>query len=219
MKAQYQARRRVSDKYEEIARVMVHDSGIPVELKLQIRRDQPPIQYYCLSWRTRYESARGKSRRFYSSSNDGFWTIPVSVALCLLREAADRGILSSLYDDLRLRDGSRWNTVIDSRALTSVRLQAVQSEIICSEGEPEWGDSPLFLVSHDEGADWAWRDIMIVDSYREFCTFRCTTTMSEYKMGIFAERLAGPWRLDNALQDASAASMREFLRVLEEISP
>ena len=59
---------------------------------------------------------------------------------------------------------------------------------------------------------------MIVDTGREFCTFRCTTTMVDYKMGIFADRLVDPWRLDNAMQDANAASMREFLRCLEEIS-
>jgi hypothetical protein len=42
--------------------------------------------------------------------------------------------------------------------------------------------------------------------------------MVSYEMGIFADRLQGPWRMDNAMQDASAESMREFLRVLEEIS-
>lgn len=205
-------------EYKEIDRVSVQTGGVPVDLKLQARLELAAGPYYCLSWRTRYISSPGKSRRFYSSAKGGLWTIPVAVALTLLRQADDRGMLSFRYDDLRMRDGSRWNTILDSRALSPSCSPAVRSEIICSEGEPEWGDSPLFLISHDEGADWAWREIMIVDTEREFCTFRCTTTVSEYKMGIFAERLAGPWRLDNALQDASAATMREFLRVLEENS-
>lgn len=204
-------------KYREINRVCAEQNGIPVELKLQKRLDQPPGPYYCLSWRTRYTSTPNKSRRFYSSSVAGMWTIPVSLALSLLGRAAGRNMLDFRYDDLRLRDGSKWNTIIDSRSLDLAQIQSIRSEVICKRGEPEWGNNPLFLISHDEGAGWAWRTIMLLDTERKFCTFRCTTTMSDYKMGIFAEQLAGPWRLDNALMDASAASMREFLRVLEEI--
>ena len=196
----------------------VEHEGIPIDLKLQKRLDQPPMPYYCLSWRTRYASTPSKSRRFYSSPDAGFWAIPVSVALSLLRQAANQGMLSFRHDDLRLRDGSHWNTIIDSRRLDSARLQSLRNEIICSTGDLQWGESPLFLISHDEGEHGAWRDILIVDTKMEFCTFRCTTTKTDYKMGIFADRLAGQWRLDNAMQDASAASMREFLRVLEEIS-
>ena len=59
---------------------------------------------------------------------------------------------------------------------------------------------------------------MKVDSARESCTFRCTTTMVSYKMGIFADRLQGPWRIDNAMQEVAPAAMVEYLRVLEEIS-
>lgn len=204
-------------KYKEVDRVFAEQNGIPVELKLQVRLDEPPAPYYCLTWRTRYTSTPNKSRRFYSSSTAGMWTIPVPMALSLLGQAADRKMLDFQYDDLRLRDGSRWNTIIDSRSLDPARLQSIRSEVICNRGEPDWGNNPLFIISHDAGSGWAWRTIMILDTEREFCTFRNTTTVSDYKMGIFAERLAGPWRLDNALQDASAASMREFLRVLEEI--
>lgn len=198
---------------------MVHDSGIPVELKLQIRRDQPPIQYYCLSWRTRYESARGKSRRFYSSSNDGFWTIPVSVALCLLRRAEECGMLSFRYDDRRFRNGNHWSTVIDSRELNAIQQLRYRDEIICDGEEPEWGANPLFVICQTEEHKGNWRKIMVVDTERDFCTFRSTTTSGDYEMGIFEDRLAGAWRLDNSMQQASAAMMREFLRCLEEISP
>ena len=205
-------------KYKEVDRVSVEHDGLPVELKLQIRLDQHPMPYYCLSWRTRYPSTPAKSRRFYSSADAGFWTIPVTVALSILRQAANRGLFCSRYDDLRLRDGSRWNTIIDSRNLDSTQLHSARNSIICSTGVPHWGANPLFLISHDEGDGWAWRDIMIVDTEWKFCTFRCTTTDVGYRMGIFSERLDGPWRLDNALQDGSAASMREFLRTLEEIA-
>ena len=205
-------------EYRELDRVSIDHNGIPVELKLQMRLDQPPVPYYCLSWRTRYVSTPAKSRRFYSSVDAGFWTIPVPVALSVLRQAESRGMLSFRYDDLRLRDGSRWNAIIDSRKLESTQLQQARNTIICSKGEPHWGACPLFLISHDKGDGWDWRDIMIVDTEWKFCTFRCTTTDVGYRMGIFSERLDGPWRLDNALQDASADSMREFLRTLEEIA-
>ena len=205
-------------RYKEIDRVSAEHEGLRVDLKLQSRLDQPPMPYYCLSWRTRYASNPSKSRRFYSSADAGFWVIPVPVALSLLRQADGRCMLSFRHDDLRLRDGSRWNTIIDSRQLNPSQLQSIRNEIICSTGDLEWGKSPQFLISQDEGVGWAWREIMIVDTKAESCTFRCTTTSTDYKMGIFADRLTGGWRLDNALQDASAASMREFLRVLEDIT-
>lgn len=140
------------------------------------------------------------------------------VALDLLRRAAEEGMLGFQYDDLRMREGTFWRTVIDSRALGVENRVSTCRTIVCNWGEPEWGLDPLFVICHGEGAGGAWREIMIVDSARESCTFRCTTTMVSYKMGIFDDRLQGPWRLDNAKQDASAESMREFLRVLEEIS-
>ena len=203
--------------YKEIDRVTVLHDGIPVELKLQKRLDVGP--YYCLCWRTRYKSRPEKSRRFYSSKDAGFWTIPVSIALDLMGQAERRGFFRHQYDDLRVRNGTQWSTIIDSRELDDCKLRREQSNIFCNEGEPEWRENPLFIVCHSEDSlHRAWREILIVDTEREFCTFRCTTTDSTYKMGIFNDRLGGPWRLDNAMQDASALSMREFLRVLEEIS-
>ena len=105
---------------------------------------------------------------------------------------------------------------IDSRDLDADARQRLLPTIICTYGEPEWGPYPLFMISHSH--DDRWREVMIVDTEREFCTFRCTTKDVEYKMGIFADRLEGNWRLDNAMQDALPGSLREFLRMLEEIS-
>lgn len=196
-----------------------HD-GIPIDLVLKRRLDNPPESpYYCFCWRTRLPSNKGKSRRFYSSKEYGFWTIPVSVALDVVGRVKDRGLLDLQYDDLRHRDGTRWSTIIDSRELDPGRAREERLNIICNEGEPDWGDAPVFIICHSQDSKYgAWREIMIVDSEREFCTFRCTTTNSTYRMGIYADRLQGNWRLDNAMQEASAASMREFLRCLEEIS-
>ena len=83
--------------------------------------------------------------------------------------------------------------------------------IICDEGEPEWGDDPLFVVI--QVPDGQWRKIMIVDTTREFCTFRSATMDVGYKPVIADPRLQ-PWRMDNAMQDASTAMIREFLDVL-----
>ncbi len=203
--------------YKKICNVAVVHEGLPVELRLQKREDQEPRPYYCLCWRTRYASDPVKSRRFYSSSKTGFWTIPVSVALELLRKADDKGFLHRRFDDLRFRDGSCWSTTVYSKALSPKDYSTTRDTIICNSGEPDWGEKPIFVICHGQGPDGAWREIMIVDSQWEFCTFRCTTTIVEYQMGIFADRLTEPWRLDNAMQDASAASIREFLRVLEEL--
>ena len=206
-------------RYKKIDCVTVCHDGLSVELKLQQRLDVGP--YHCLCWRTRLQLSPDKSRRFYSSSNFGFWTIPVAVAINIMRQAEDRGFVGFQYDDLRIRDGTRWSTIIDSRELNAGQLHWERGTIICNNGEPEWGNNPLFIICHSEDSVYgAWREIMIVDTKREFCTFRCTTTntYANYKMGIFADRLEGLWRLDNAMQDAAALSMRELLRMLEEIS-
>ena len=210
-------------KYKEHCRVADVNDGIQVELKLRKRLDVPPMPFFQLSWRTRYATSPDKSRRYYHSpKNAGFWTISVSVALSLLRQAEDRGMLDFRYDDARFRDGTRLTTIIDSRSLNDSQQRQYHDAIICNKGEPDWGVSPLFMIRHSqwewEGSREAWREIMIVDAEREFCTFRSTTTSVDYGMGIFADRLEKPWRLDNAMQDADPASMREFLRMLEKIS-
>ena len=55
---------------------------------------------------------------------------------------------------------------------------------------------------------------MIVDAAREFCTFRSTTTDVGY-MPVIAGPHLNPWRMDNAMQDASTAMTRMFLNVLD----
>ncbi len=194
-------------KYEEIDRVAVVNDGVPVELKLQRRLDVGPT--FLLCWRTRYHSAPRKSRRFYSSRAEGFWTIPVDIALDLLRQASKRGMLDSQYDQF---DVGR----VDSRDLDTDARDRLLPTIACNQGEPEWGADPLFVICHSH--DDNWREIMIVDTGRTFCTFRCTTIDDAYRMGIYGDRLDGSWRLDNAMQDALPGSVREFMRVLEEIS-
>ena len=54
---------------------------------------------------------------------------------------------------------------------------------------------------------------MIVDTAREFCTFRSATTDPSYRP-VIADSHLRPWRLDNAMQDSSAAMILEFLDVL-----
>ena len=54
---------------------------------------------------------------------------------------------------------------------------------------------------------------MIVDTERQFCTFRSTTTDVSYKPVIADARLS-PWRMDNAMQDAGPAMILTFLNVL-----
>ena len=55
---------------------------------------------------------------------------------------------------------------------------------------------------------------MIIDSARKFCTFRSTTTDPVYQPTI-ADHHLRPWRMDNAMQDASAAMVHTFLSVLD----
>ena len=207
-------------QYDEICRVAAKADGIPVSLILQKRLDSHPELYYCLSWRTRYQSSPTKSRRFYSSREYGFWKLRVETALDLMRKARDKGMLDSRFDDDNpLRDGGLlWRVGIDSRKITECDRRNEAAAIICQTGDHEWGIDPVFVIRHSETGRGSWREVMLIDTEGKYCTFRCTTTMHDYKMGIYADRLARPWRLDNALQDASTASMREFLTVLEEFA-
>ena len=206
-------------EYDEICRVAATPDGIPVSLILQKRLDIHPEPYYCLSWRTRYQSVPTKSRRFYSSREHGFWKLRVETALYLMRKASDKGMLDSRFDDDKhLRDGGLLcRGGIDSRKITECDRRNEAAAIICQTGDHEWGTDPVFVIRHSETGRGSWREIMLIDTERKYCTFRCTTTIPDYKMGIYADRLASSWRLDNAMQDASTASMREFLTVLEEL--
>ena len=198
--------------YEEVRRVTTAYDGLPVDLKLQRRLTVPPHSFYCLSWRTPYPSGKS-NRRFYRLTGSGFWTIPVGVALRLMVQARESGMLDARYDDRQVRHRGTEDTIIDSRALGERQRRNVFDAITSADKEPDWGGDPLFVII--EVPDGTWRKIMIVDTEREFCTFRSATTDVDYKPVITC--LRSPWRMDNAMQDSSAAMMRKFLSTLEEL--
>ena len=204
-------------RYTEIRRVTGQHAGIPINLLLQIRNDNPPVPYPCLSWRTLYPS--GKSNRRFYRTKDGCWTIPVSVALSMLEEAEEAGMLDEQHDDPQVRHGGTANEIIDSRTLGDDGRRNEFDRIAGEDGEPDWGPKPLFIIVQmpdiAQVPDKAWRKIMIVDTKREFCTFRSTTTDDSYKPVVLLPQTH--WRMDNAMQDASAAIMRKFLSVLREL--
>ena len=201
--------------HREIDRVTTSNNSIPVNLLLQTRTNSDGSEtFYNLSWRTRYASGRS-NRRFYYTNADGYWRIPVSVALRLLELAERKGLLDEIYDDPQVRHSGSDNNTIDSRQF-GTNVQEVRRAFaeIADESE-DWGQHPIFIVV--EVPDGTWRKIMVVDSKREFCTFRSTTTDGLYGQLTYRPRLTSPWVMDNAMQDASAAMMRQFLEVLREI--
>ena len=123
-------------------------------------------------------------------------------------------MLDEEYDDLQERHCGTDNCIIDSRDLGRAERDRKFASIINTKRDSDWRSDPLFVII--QVPDGQWRKIMIVDTDREVCTFRSTTTDDKYRLGI-ADGMIPPWRLDNAMQDASAAMMREFRRVLLEI--
>ena len=189
----------------------MHD-GLPINLRLQWRLNVPPESYYCLSWRTLYPSGLA-NRRFYKIEQ-GIWTLPVSVALRVMQRAVDSGMLGDQYDDPQSRHGGYDNAVFDSRLLPDQERIDLFNQITLDRDEPDWGPTPLFVVI--EVPDGTWRKVMIIDSKREFCTFRSLTTNEDYKP-IIVEGMRSNWRLDNAMQDASAAMTRYFLDAIRTL--
>ena len=198
--------------YEEIMTVTEMHDGLPINLRLQWRLNVPPRRYHCLSWRTLYPSGRS-NRRFYRTNGD-FWTIPVSVALRVMERVEERGMLSTEYDDPQIRHRGTDNLVRDSRRLSASDRAVLFDEITLDISEPDWGSNPVFSVI--QVPDETWRKVMIVDSGKEFCTFRSLTVDEDYKP-VIVEGTRSVWRLDNAMQDASAAMTREFLSVLRSL--
>ena len=200
--------------YNHIDTVTVQHNGLPIHLKIQERTEVPPEPFYCLTWRTVYPGSR-RNRRFYRSNTTGFWTLPVQVALHLMSEVEEHGWLDGRYEDRQLRHRGTDNDIFSSRSLSVRDRRTMFDSITCDEGEPDWGDDPLFVVIQvpDRRPLRRWRKIMIVDTAREFCTFRSTTTDPSY-MPVIADPHRSPWRMDNAMQDASAAMIREFLDML-----
>ena len=199
-------------KYTEICRVTREHKGIPIHLLLQTRNDNPPEPYHCLSWRTLYPSGKS-NRRFYRTKMDGCWTTPVSTALSMLEEAEEKYMLDERYDDPQIRHCGVANEITDSRALGNNERMSEFENIVGEDGEPSWGADPIFTIV--QMPDKTWRKIMIVDTKRGLCTFRSTTTDDSYKPVVLLPHTH--WRMDNAMQDASAAILREFLSVLRKL--
>ena len=198
--------------YTEIRRVTVIHEGLPVHFILQTRHFVCPVDFFCLSWRTLLPDG-SQNRRFYydRKHGTGIWRLPVPIALRLLELADSEGILDEEFDDLQERCGGIDNTIIDSQSLSRQERERGFASIVNVNREPDWGSDPLFIII--EVPDGTWRKIMIVDSDRATCTFRSTTTDPSYRQGV-ADGMIPPWRLDNAMQDASRMMMREFQRVL-----
>ncbi len=204
--------------YRKILRVTVPDSdtGLPVHLRLQELYNDPPDTpgfYHCLSWRTLWPSGSA-NRRYYHTRQDGFWRIPVSVALELLNQAEMEGMLDERYDDPLIRYGRPDIVIIDSRNLDRTTYEAERRSIVHDSLDHNWGVAPIFVITHFA----EWRKIMIVDTERAICTFRSTTTDDSYPSQMkLTGGLAPPWQLDRSMQDASSAMMRRFRQTLLEL--
>ena len=200
-------------EYTKLDEVRSDYNDIPIFLRLQTREDVPPVPYDTLSWRPQRPTS-STYRQSYWMQVDGFWDIPVSIALQLLESANDRGMLNERHDDQQIRHRGTNNRVIDSRRLG--RQERIRHFDSIADREIEnWGQEPVFIIV--EVPDGSWRKILIVGSDKEFCTFRSTTTATDYGRKSYRATLSEGWILDNAMQDASAAMMREFLRVLREL--
>ena len=201
--------------YTEVQRVSLSHEGLLVHLILHIRHGVEPVDFYCLSWRTVLPSGSA-NRRFYNDvrHGTGIWTIPVSVALELLNRGESAGLLDTRYDDLQERHQGANNTVIDSRNLGQRDRRRELASILNVKRDPDWGVNPLFIIF--EVPDGKWRKIMIVDAQKGVCTFRSTTKDPSYKP-VVVDGMSPPWRLDNAMQDASCVMMKKFQSVLRAL--
>ena len=205
--------------YTEIRRVTVKHSGLPVRIILQTRHHVPPVDFYCLSWRTVLPTGRDNRRFYYDRRHGtGIWTIPVSIALRLLNRADEARMLDREYEDPQVRHNGTNNRIIDSRNLSRQERERAFASIVNVNRDPDWGSDPLFVIIQVPArrSDRIWRKIMIVDTRAGICTFRSTTTDTSYRQGV-VDGMVPPWRLDNAMQDASCAMMREFQRILLEL--
>ena len=216
--AKRHVRRLALPNYSCIDRATVYHEDLPVKLLLQRVTNDGNDDYLCLSWRTNLPS--GANRQYYNDvrHGTGLWRIPVSVALHLLNQAHQQGMLHERHDDPYLRHGSAHTRTVDSRLLDAEEFERELAHLINHNREnriPDWGQFPLFVVVEvpDTIRNITWRKIMMVDTDRKFCTFRSTTTDRFYRKGI-ADGMVSPWQLDNSMQDASSAVMREFRQVL-----
>ena len=202
-------------RHRELDRITTFHNGIHVNILLnEISIPEEPKTYYSLSWRTRYRRG-GANRRFYYTNRDGYWRIPVLTALELLETAERRGFLHPRYDDPQIRHQGTNNKIIDPRHYDGNAREYGRVFAEIADGGEDWGKHPTFVIV--EVPDRTWRKIMIVDSAKEVCTFRSTTQDSEYNLLTRRPHLAPPWIMDNSMQDASVAMMRQFLQVLRTL--
>ena len=206
----------MADYGPDIDRVVKRHNNLPVYLKLRTRDDVCPEPFYVLSWRTNNVSGQNNRYSYFDKKyRTGFWKIPVSVALEALACAEEKGMLDAEFDDLQIRHGGVVNITTDSRSNDlSERTRENALASVVDESE-DWGAKPIFIII--EVPDGKWRKTLILDSDREFCTFRSTTRDHCYRRKSYRARLASPWILDNAMPDASAAMMRQFLQVLRQL--
>ena len=198
--------------YTEIRRVTLYQEVLPVHIVLHTRHGVDPVDFYCLSWRTLLPTGSGNRRFYYDRRyGTGIWTIPVSIALKLLNRADGAGMLDEEYDDLQERHDGTNNRIIDSRNLGRREREREFASIVNTGRDPNWGSDPLFVII--QVPDQRWRKTLIADTRTGICTFRSTTTDPSYSQGV-VDGMMPPWRLDNAMPDASCAMMREFRRIL-----
>ena len=198
--------------YTEHRRVSLRHEGLDVHILLQSRHCVPPVAFFCLSWRTVLPTGTANRRFYYDRKHGtGIWTIPVSTALDLLSQAEEAGMFDEEFNDLQSRHGGTNDRIIDSRKLSPSERKREFVSIVNQNRDPNWGSDPLFVII--EMPDKRWRKIILVDTQKGICTFRSTTTDTSYTQGI-NDGMVPPWRLDNTMQDASNAIMRQFQRVL-----
>ena len=87
------------------------------------------------------------------------------------------------------------------------RRQLFEEIRVAGESE-DWGGGASFTQPTG-----VLRKVMLVDSAAKYCTFRSFTVEAHYKP-VRTEGCTDLWRLDNAMQDASAFTMRCFLQAL-----
>ena len=203
----------MSGKYRPIDEVRGHHRGLPVRLVLEMRETIPTDPHYAVCWRTLYPSGK-TNRRYYCTTQDGFWKIPRQLALKLMGEAHVGGMLDPQHDDRFRRWGGGMPCFTDSRNLGPAEYSRSLAEISMNGFEPQWGQDPLFMIAQEGRGPW--RKIMIVSRETREATFRSTTT-EVGRRGALRMNNGTDWRLDNSMMDCSTAIMREFLGFLRAI--
>lgn len=207
--------------YTSVNRVTLDHEDLPIKLLLQHVTNDGRYDYLCLSWRT--DLPTGTNRQYYNDvrHGTGLWRIPVSVALDLLNQAYDEGMLDRTHDDRQERHGRPDNEFIFSWELDLEEREGMFASIVNHNREDsvqDWGGDPVFVIIEvpDAIRSITWRKIMIIDTERTICTFRSTTTDPTYRKGI-ADGMIHPWLLDNSMQDASSKMMRTFRQILLDL--